>query len=151
MSVRATSKDKVVLVSEQGILYRIPVKKIGISTLKSAGMALKDLYPDKIIGLFSKGDEQDILLISKLGKIKRMSGETFYKINKLTGTVIFKLDEGDRLFGVYSVDSNDSFRISTNRREHKIKVSDFAPRGKSSGGVRGVKGKNLEIIKITKE
>lgn len=153
-TIRATVKDKVILISEKGILYRMPVKKIALSTSKSTGTSLNEFYPDKIIKLINEGEE--FFFISKYGRVKRVSGEVIFKISKLTGTTIMKLDEGDSLINVYSVVCNDSFRISTDRREYQIKVKDFDFRGKSAGDVacasafKGSKGKNNNIKKVVK-
>ena len=155
MSLKATAKEKVILISEKGILYRMPVKKISLSTAKSTGTSLGEYYPDKIIGLFCSEDK-DLFFISKYGRVKKLSKDIVYKINKLAGTTIMKLDEGDVLLNVFGVDSSDSFRINTNKREFKIKVEDIPYKGKSAGGTafasafKGSKGKTNNIIKVEK-
>ena len=155
MSLKATTKEKVILISEKGILYRMPVKKISLSTAKSTGTSLSEYYPDKIIGLFCSEDK-DLFFISKYGRVKKLSKDIVYKINKLAGTTVMKLDEGDVLINVFSVSGSDSYRVNTNKREFKVKVEDIPYKGKSAGGTalasafKGGKGKTNNIIKVEK-
>lgn len=88
-SVKVPNDGSVILVSEDGIMYRVSVKKISRCKMNSSGMPIETLNGDKVKWLFTGNEEEDyMVLVSDDNRIKKISYQTIKDIRKKGGTQI---------------------------------------------------------------
>ena len=88
-----------------------------------------------------------LMLITKNGTAKKMSGESFKDVRR-SGIISIRLDKGDELISALLTDKGDEVMVATaGGQSIRFKESDIREMGRTAGGVRGVKlGKNDEVI-----
>jgi len=90
-----------------------------------------------------------LMLITKNGIAKKMSGESFKDVRR-SGIISIRLDKGDQLISALLTEKGDEVMIATlNGQSIRFKESDIREMGRTAGGVRGIKlGKNDEVIGV---
>ena len=88
-----------------------------------------------------------LMLITRNGTAKKMSGESFKDVRR-SGIISIRLDKGDQLVSALITEKGDEVMIATaNGQSIRFKESDIREMGRTAGGVRGVKlGKGDEVI-----
>ena len=130
-----TKKDNVVVVTETGMMYKIPVKKIDVCLSTAQGMSFDSFgITDKVIFIDTL-PKDFVLFVSKLGLVKKCEYAKSFGISKKSGAVVmgFKQD-GDKLYGVYTVDDTDTIQLETDKRTIDVVVKDYKPSGRTSCG-----------------
>jgi DNA gyrase subunit A len=90
-----------------------------------------------------------LMLVTKNGVAKKMSGESFKDVRR-SGIISIRLDKGDQLVSALSTDKGDEVMLATsNGQSIRFKESDIREMGRTAGGVRGMKlGKSDEVISV---
>jgi len=90
-----------------------------------------------------------LMLITKKGTAKKMSGESFKDVRR-SGIISIRLDKGDELVQALLTDKGDEVMLATaGGQSIRFKESDIREMGRTAGGVRGVKiGKGDEVIAV---
>ena len=90
-----------------------------------------------------------LMLITKNGTAKKMSGESFKDVRR-SGIISIRLDKGDELISALLTDKGDEVMVATaGGQSIRFKESDIREMGRTAGGVRGVKiGKADEVIAV---
>ncbi len=90
-----------------------------------------------------------LMLVTKNGVAKKMSGESFSDVRR-SGIIAIRLDKGDQLVQAFLTDKGDEVMVATaGGQSIRFKESDIREMGRTAGGVRGIKlGKNDEIIGV---
>jgi len=90
-----------------------------------------------------------LMLVTKNGTAKKMSGESFKDVRR-SGIISIRLDKGDQLVQALLVEKSDEIMIATARGQSiRFKESDIREMGRTAGGVRGVKlGKGDEVMAV---
>ena len=90
-----------------------------------------------------------LMLITKNGTAKKMSGESFKDVRR-SGIISIRLDKGDELISALLTDKGDEVMVATAQGQSiRFKESDIREMGRTAGGVRGVKlGKSDEVISV---
>ncbi len=90
-----------------------------------------------------------LMLVTKNGTAKKMSGESFKDVRR-SGIISIRLDKGDELSTALSVDKGDEVMIATeNGQSIRFKESDIREMGRTAGGVRGINlGKGDTVIGV---
>ena len=90
-----------------------------------------------------------LMLITKNGTAKKMSGESFKDVRR-SGIISIRLDKGDELISALLTDKGDEVMVATaGGQSIRFKESDIREMGRTAGGVRGVKiGKSDEVIAV---
>jgi len=88
-----------------------------------------------------------LMLVTKNGTVKKMSGESFKDVRR-SGIIAIRLDKGDQLISTLLLEKGDEVMTATaNGQSIRFKESDVREMGRTAGGVRGIKlGKNDEVI-----
>ena len=88
-----------------------------------------------------------LMLVTKNGTVKKMSGESFKDVRR-SGIISIRLDKGDQLVSALITEKGDEAMIATaNGQSIRFKESDIREMGRTAGGVRGMKlGKGDEVI-----
>jgi len=90
-----------------------------------------------------------LMLITKDGTSKKMSGESFKDVRR-SGLIAIRLDKGDSLVSALLIDKGDEVMIATGGGQSiRFKESDIREMGRTAGGVRGIKlSKGDEVISV---
>mgnify|MGYP001568586949 CR=1 FL=1 len=96
-----------------------------------------------------KKSPMSLMLITKDGTSKKMSGESFKDVRR-SGLIAIRLDKGDQLVSALLIEKGDEVMIATSGGQSiRFKESDVREMGRTAGGVRGIKlGKNDEVISV---
>ena len=143
-----TKKDNVIVVTETGMMYKIPVKKIDVCLSTAQGMSFDTFgITDKVIFIDTQ-PKDFVLFVSKLGLVKKCEYAKSLGISKKSGAVVmgFKQDE-DKLFKVYTVDDTDTIQLDTDKRTIDVVVKDYKPSGRTSCG-KNVLKKNESLREL---
>ncbi len=97
----------------------------------------------------AKNSAVSLMLITKKGTAKKMSGESFKDVRR-SGIISIRLDKGDQLISALLTDKGDEVMIATSGGQSiRFKESDIREMGRTAGGVRGMKlGKSDEVISV---
>ena len=90
-----------------------------------------------------------LMLVTKKGTAKKMSGESFKDVRR-SGIISIRLDKGDELVSALLTDKGDEVMVATTGGQSiRFKESDIREMGRTAGGVRGVKlGKTDEVVAV---
>lgn len=90
-----------------------------------------------------------LMLVTKAGTAKKMSGESFKDVRR-SGIISIRLDKGDELVSALLVEKSDEVMIATSSGQSiRYKESDIREMGRTAGGVRAMKlGKADEVIGV---
>ncbi len=90
-----------------------------------------------------------LMLITKNGTVKKMSGDGFKDVRR-SGIISIRLDKGDSLISALMTSKGDEVMLATaNGQAIRFKESDIREMGRTAGGVRGIKlGKGDEVIGV---
>ena len=142
--IKAGSKERIYLVSDNGLVYKIQVKKIPLGTLQSTGMDLSEF--GKVLNVFSGHEEQEFLfMISKNGLVKKVTTEEVFRITKLTGSVVFKFTKDEDKLVLAKLIDNESIDLKFGKKIKPLDTTRYKAKGRKAGGVKGIK-KEFEII-----
>jgi DNA gyrase/topoisomerase IV subunit A len=153
-SIKVGLKDKIILISNLGKMYKIEVNKIPKGSMKSSGKLVSELItlePNEfIIDIFS-GKEEDpyLFFITDKANVKKVNSEEIFGISKKSGTPVFKLKE-ESLLEVFLVNDNSVINLITSKpKEYQIKVSDFNTKSRKASGVRSIKLKSYTLMETS--
>ena len=109
---------------------------------------------EKVTSILAMPKEQkkipiSLMLVTKNGTAKKMSGESFKDVRR-SGIISIRLDKGDQLVSALITEKGDEVMIATSGGQAiRFKESDIREMGRTAGGVRGIKlGKNDEVISV---
>ncbi|MEK7588270.1 MAG: DNA gyrase subunit A [Patescibacteria group bacterium] len=90
-----------------------------------------------------------LMLVTKEGTAKKMSGESFKDVRR-SGIIAIRLDKGDQLISALLTEKGDDVMIATTLGQSiRFKESDIREMGRTAGGVRAMKlGKGDEVIGV---
>jgi DNA gyrase subunit A len=90
-----------------------------------------------------------LMLVTKEGTAKKMSGESFKDVRR-SGIISIRLDKGDQLISALLTEKGDEVMIaSSGGQSIRFKESDIREMGRTAGGVRGIKlSKGDEVMSV---
>lgn len=141
--IEAGKKDRFVLISEDGQMYKQDVKNLDICGQSSAGTLLEN----KIVNIF-KGDETEpyLIFLTENGLIKKIESKAVFELSKLSGAPVMKVNDGDNIIYCELVSDEKILIVKYENKEKKLMIKDFLPKGRLAGGVVAIKlKKNAKI------
>ena len=144
-TVKIAEDQKIILISNKGLLYRVPIKNIQKCNLNSAGTDLNTLISlnknEKIIKLFTgQESEEFIFFITENGLAKKMNFEDIKNISKKIGITVMKLSDDDTIIDCRLVNS-EQITVKYNNKNKIISTDKFLPKSRTAGGVCAIKVK----------
>lgn len=141
-----TTHHYLMFLTNKGRVYRIKCYEIPESGRIARGVAvvnLLQLQPDEkvsaIVPLREFNDEQNLIMATKNGAIKKTSVGAYKNIRK-TGIQAITLRDDDELIEAnISDDSDEIFIITKNGKGIRFLEEDVRPTGRSAMGVKGIK------------
>lgn len=141
--IEVGKKDRFVLISEDGQMYKQDVKNLDICGQSSAGTLLEN----KIVNIF-KGDETEpyLIFLTENGLIKKIESKAVFELSKLSGAPVMKVNDGDNIIYCELVSDEKILIVKYENKEKKLMIKDFLPKGRLAGGVVAIKlKKNAKI------
>lgn len=150
-AIKITQGDKITLVSNKGIMYKINSNKIDKCLPNAAGTQINSIIKldnERIINIYSKElNLPYIFFITKQGYCKKCEVNSSIGISKSIGATVMKIKaENDELFASKLVKDSNTIEIKTNLDIKQINVADCKASGRNSAGSKLFKLKKNEII-----
>ena len=151
-AVEIAEDKKLLLISNKGIMYKVPVKQIPKASVNSIGTSISNFIAlqqdEAIISIFSGLEESSYLFfITKRGLAKKTPYSDISSISKAIGTVVMKLSEDDEIILCKLVES-ENIKVLYNGKEKVVNTDKFIPKSRTAGGVVAVKVKQGNFITI---
>lgn len=151
-AIQVGLKDRFVLISAKGTMYKMQANKIDLCNMNSAGMSLKTRDHDKIVAVYSGNETLPYLfMITKNGLAKKIDARTVFDLCKLCGAPIMKVEDKDEIIYCTLADDDTVIPYSIGTKEKELRVEDFLPKGRTAGGVVAIKlSRTLKTFEIKK-
>jgi DNA gyrase/topoisomerase IV subunit A len=139
-TVELSLKDRFVLISNTGTMYKLNVNKIDLCNINSTGMNLYELFNEKIVGIYTEDEQIPFLIfVTKNGLIKKIKTNLVVKLSKVVGAPIMKVLEDDEIIECKLATDEDTIILNNGKKDKEIKIKDLVDKGRGAGGVVGVK------------
>lgn len=144
--ITASSKDHLLIFTNQGKVYWLKAYEIPKMERPSGGQSIRNFLPgmsgnevvSRIIPVKDFSINKDIFFVTQKGYVKRTALQEFSN-PRSTGINAINLEPGDRLVYVGLVGENDNvILVSRNGRAIRFPVQDVRKMGRSARGVRGM-------------
>lgn len=134
-----SSDERLVLISNKGIMYKLDNNKIPQCSSNAIGLQLDTLYKDKIIAIYSGNElEEYLFMITKAGLAKKIESKLVFGLSKIIGAPIMKVENNDEIIYCDCIDT-DKIIINNGKKDKVINTDDFIPKGRLAGGVVAIK------------
>jgi DNA gyrase subunit A len=142
--------QKLLLISNKGFMYKLPVKQIPKAGINSMGTPINSLVTlqnkETIIQIFNGLEtEPYTFFITKKGLAKKTPHEEISKLSKNIGATVMKLAEDDEIIFCKLLES-DTISVLYNGKEKLINTDKFITKSRTAGGVVAVKTKAGSFI-----
>jgi DNA gyrase/topoisomerase IV subunit A len=151
-AIEIAEDQKVLLISNQGIMYKLPVKQIPKASLNSIGTPGGKLVPmqngETAVQLFTGTEQEEyVFFITKHGLAKKTPYQEISKLSKNIGAVVMKITDGDEIILCKLVNS-EKISVVYNKKEKIIDTDRFISKSRTAGGVVAVKIKPGNTISL---
>lgn len=153
-SLQLNTLDSLLLFTQKGMYYQLPVHQISEFKWKENGTAIVNLIPlpkdDRIMAvipvkagewktLADQGEQGPALVfVTRRGQVKRTLMSE-YATNRSVAIAAVKVADGDEVRSVYRSDTPQELLLVTEQGlSIRIQESDVSPQGRVAGGVRGI-------------
>lgn len=146
--------DSLLLFSQKGLYYLLPVHQIAEYKWKDIGTALVNLIPiakdDRIIKMISVRDFNDpaksLVFITRNGQVKRTELKEYMTVRS-TGITACKLQPEDEVIDVsLSDNTKDILLVTKLGMAIRFKEDEVSAMGRSAGGVKGIQLRDEDDI-----
>lgn len=142
-------KDRFVLISNTGTMYKLNAKDIKLVSQGSKGQNIKEFFNDEIINIYTGNEPEEFLIfVTKNGLIKKIESKIVFGLSKLAGAPVMKVEENDKIIYCELKTDSDIINIKSGKKEKQINISDLLSKGRIAGGITIIKGKLKEPIEI---
>ena len=125
-SVKIEGTQKIMLISDQGTMYKVPTNKIDLCMPNAVGNSIADIRPEindeKIIGLYDGNENAPYMFfVTKDGYGKNMDLDKALNISKDIGVTVCGLkSEGDTVIAIKLLQENEKIELVTNQRKYVV-------------------------------
>ena len=142
--------QKLLLVSNRGIMYKLPVKQIPKASVNSIGTAADKLVPmqtgEKAVQLFNGTEQEEfVFFITKRGLAKKTPYQEISKLSKNIGATVMKVADEDEIIMCKLVNS-EKIAVVYNNKEKLIDTDKLISKSRTAGGVVAVKVKPGSLV-----
>lgn len=147
--IEVGEKDRFVLISNTGTMYKLNAKDIKLVSQGSKGQNIKEFFSDEIINIYTGNEiEEFLIFVTKNGLIKKIESKIVFGLSKLAGAPVMKVEENDKIIYCELKTDSDIINIKSGKKEKQINISDLLSKGRLAGGITTIKGKLKEPIEI---
>lgn len=133
MIIRTTTADSLMIFSDSGKLYRLPVADIPNGDNKSKGIPVDSLvamehgeHAQVIYSLYRNTKSEYVCFITKQGYMKKTELSEYTKTRKKTGLSAITLREGDQLANVVLLKDEDVIVVTKKGYALRLSTTDWA-------------------------
>jgi DNA gyrase subunit A len=145
MIIRTNTVDSLMVFSDAGKMYRLPVDDVPEGTNSSKGMSVKALVsmdieenPAVIYSIYRDTDAKYVFFATKNGIVKKTLLDDYIKTRKKGGLAAISLTEGDALASVFLVKEEPVILVSKEGQVIKFNSTDINAQGRATVGVKGI-------------
>lgn len=145
MIIRTNTVDSLMVFSDKGKMYRLPVDDVPEGTNSSKGMSVKALVdmemdenPTVIYSIYRDTDAKYVFFVTKNGTVKKTPLEDYIKTRKKSGLAAITLVEGDELASVFLIKEEPVMLVTEQGQVIRFNSTDINAVGRTSIGVRGI-------------
>ena len=147
--IEVGEKDRFVLISNTGTMYKLNAKDIKLVSQGSKGQNIKEFFNDEIINIYTGNETEEFLIfVTKNGLIKKIESKIVFGLSKLAGAPVMKVEENDKIIYCELKTDSNVINIKSGKKEKQINISDLLSKGRLAGGIATIKGKLKEPIEI---
>ena len=152
IAVEIAEDQKLLLISNKGFMYKLPVKQIPKAGINSMGTPVNSLInlqnKEIIIQVFTGSEEEKyIFFITKKGLAKKTPWFDISSLSKNIGAMVMKLAEDDEII-ICKLINSEKFTVIYNGKEKQIFSDKFITKSRTAGGVTAVKVKIGSFISL---
>lgn len=143
--IRTNSVDSLMVFTDQGRMYRLPIVAIPEGTNVSKGQPINALVnmeigesPSIIYSVYRDTDAQYVLFATRNGQVKKTSLDEYIKTKKKSGVAAVGLRDADELACVTLVKDEELLVLTEQGMCIHFKSSEVTPTGRITEGVRGI-------------
>lgn len=145
ITTKIAEDQKLLLISNKGKMYKLPVKQIPKASINSVGTSASSLVPlqgnEKIIQIFNGLESKSyIFFITKNGLAKKTLYQEVRGLSKNIGALVMKITPDDEIILCKLVES-EKITVSYNNKEKTLNTDRFIVKSRTAGGVVAVKVK----------
>ncbi|MCI5824817.1 MAG: DNA gyrase subunit A [Candidatus Gastranaerophilales bacterium] len=149
----AKMHDKVLFFSSKGVCYSLNVYDFPEGSRQAKGLPVINLLPIEqdeqitaVVPVSSFDEDKNLIMLTKMGYIKRISLDTFKSIRR-NGIIAIGLEDEDCLCWVKEAKDNEEVLIGTSSgMAIRFAISDLRPLGRSARGVNSMKLRSGDTI-----
>ena len=149
----AKMHDKVLFFSSKGVCYSLNVYDFPEGSRQSKGLPVINLLPIEqdeqitaVVPVSSFESDSNLIMLTKMGYIKRISLDTFKSIRR-NGIIAIGLEDEDSLCWVKEAKDNEEVLIGTSSgMAIRFAINDLRPLGRSARGVNSMKLRSGDTI-----
>ena len=149
----AKMHDKVLFFSSKGLCYSLNVYDFPEGSRQAKGLPVINLLPIEqdeqitaVVPVSSFAPDSNLIMLTKMGYIKRISLDTFKSIRR-NGIIAISLEENDSLCWVKEAKDNEEVLIGTSSgMAIRFAINDLRPLGRSARGVNSMKLRSGDTI-----
>lgn len=149
----AKMHDKVLFFSSKGVCYSLNVYDFPEGSRQSKGLPVINLLPIEqdeqitaVVPVSSFEENKNLIMLTKMGYIKRISLDTFKSIRR-NGIIAIGLEDDDSLCWVKEAKDNEEVLIGTSSgMAIRFAINDLRPLGRSARGVNSMKLRSGDTI-----
>ena len=142
----ASSKDTLLIFTDQGKIYPLKTYEIPVGSRTSKGRAIVNVLnlsnkekSATVLAVKDFAPDQFIFMTTQKGMVKRTSLDLFSNIRK-SGICAITLEKGDNLVGAEVCSESEEVILGTQKGlSIRFKLKEIRPTGRQSRGVRGVR------------
>lgn len=152
LAIEIAEDQKLLLISNKGFMYKLPVKQIPKAGINSMGTPINGLVAlqakENIVAAFNGLESEEyIFFITKKGLAKKTPWADISKLSKNIGAMIMKLTEDDEIL-ICKLINSEKFIVLYNGKEKQILSDKFIAKSRTAGGVVAVKTKTNSFITL---
>ena len=149
----AKMHDKVLFFSSKGVCYSLNVYDFPEGSRQAKGLPVINLLPIEqdeqitaVVPVSSFESDSNLIMLTKMGYIKRISLDTFKSIRR-NGIIAIGLEDEDCLCWVKEAKDNEEVLIGTSSgMAIRFAINDLRPLGRSARGVNSMKLRSGDTI-----
>ena len=145
MIIRTNTIDSLMIFSDKGKMYRLPVDNVPEGTNSSKGISVKALAamddnenPAVIYSIYRDTNAQYVLFTTKKGLVKKTRLEEYVKTKKKGGLAAIVIRNDDALASVSLIKDEPIIMLSKNGNVIKFNSADISATGRVTMGVAGM-------------
>ena len=143
--IRTNTVDSMMIFSNKGNMYRLPVNDIPEGTNTTKGVPIKTLIqmdnneiPSVIYSIYKDTDAKYVLFTTKQGLVKKTSLDEYTKTKKKTGIAAISLRDDDALVNVSLIKDEPLIILTKKGMCIKFNSSEITPTSRATSGVKGI-------------